>query len=106
MDLATVGVAVFLMTDPDAVICRDVRIAIASVAPKPMRVFEAEKTLIEKPLSESLISQAAKKASLEASPITDVYGPDWYKREMVEVFVKRAIFEAKNRIRGKSEAQN
>jgi aerobic carbon-monoxide dehydrogenase medium subunit len=102
MDLATVGVAVFLMMDPNDAICRDVRIAVASVAPKPMRVFEAEKALIDNPLSESLISQAAKKVSLESNPITDVYGPDWYKREMVEVLAKRAIFEAKDRIRGKS----
>jgi carbon-monoxide dehydrogenase medium subunit len=102
MDLATVGVAVFLLMDSDTAICRNVRVAIASVAPKPMRAFGAEKVLIDNPLSQSLISQAAKKASLESSPITDVYGPDWYKREMVEVFAKRAISEAKNRIRGKS----
>ena len=102
MDLATVGVAVFLLMDSDTDICRDIRIAIASVAPKPMRAFGAEKVLIGNPLSQGLISQAAKNASLEASPITDVYGPDWYKREMVEVFLKRAICAAKDRIRGKS----
>jgi len=102
MDLATVGVAVFLVMDSDPAICRDIRIAIASVAPKPMRSFEAEKVLIGNPLSQGLISQAAKNASLESSPITDVYGPDWYKREMVEVFAKRAISAAKDRIRGKN----
>jgi carbon-monoxide dehydrogenase medium subunit len=102
MDLATVGVAVFMSMDTDDAICRDIRIAIASVAPKPMRAFEAEKVLIGNPLSPALIAQAAKNASLESSPITDVYGPDWYKREMVEVLAKRAISVAKDRIRGKS----
>lgn len=104
MDLATVGVAVFLRLDSDAAICRDVRIALASVGPKPIRALEAEKILIEKTLSLSQISRAACQASLEASPITDVYGPDWYKRQMVEVLTKRAILEAAQRIQGKDEA--
>jgi carbon-monoxide dehydrogenase medium subunit len=106
MDLATVGVAVFLSMDADGAICRDIRIAVASVAPKPMRAFEAEKVLVGNPLSQGIIFQAAKKASLESSPITDIYGPDWYKREMVEAFVKRAISAAKDRIRGKNETKN
>jgi len=103
MDLATVGVAAFLRLDSDAAICRDVRIALASVAPKPIRAFEAEKILIGNPLSQSRISQAACQASLEASPITDVYGPDWYKRQMVEILAKRAILEAMKRTRGNNE---
>ncbi len=101
MDLATVGAAVFLSADCDAGVCRELRIALASVAPKPMRAQGAEKHLKNQPLSDSLIAQTARKASEESSPITDVYGPDWYKRKMVEVLVKRAILEAWKKIRGK-----
>jgi len=101
MDLATVGVAVFLLMDSKTTICRDVRIALASVAPKPIRVFEAEKILIGNPLSQPVISQASFRAASEANPITDVYGPDWYKRQMVEVLTKRAILKVRDRIWGK-----
>jgi carbon-monoxide dehydrogenase medium subunit len=89
--------------DSDGALCQDVRIALASVAPKPIRAFESEKMLIGNLLSPLLISQAACSASLEANPITDVYGPDWYKRQMVKVLTKRAILEATKRIRGKDE---
>jgi carbon-monoxide dehydrogenase medium subunit len=74
---------------------------LASVAPKPIRAFEAEKILIGNPLSESVISQASFRAASEANPITDVYGPDWYKKQMVEVLTKRAILKVRDRIWGK-----
>ncbi|MCX5908616.1 MAG: xanthine dehydrogenase family protein subunit M [Deltaproteobacteria bacterium] len=100
MDLATVGVAVFLQMDSGAAISNDIRIALASVAPTPIRAREAERMLIGNPLTPPLIAQAARQASLEANPITDVYGPDWYKRQMIEVLTKRTICEAMARVRG------
>ncbi len=103
MDLATVGVAVFLKTDSTAAICQEARIALASVAPTVIRSRGAERMLTGHPLTSPLISQAAHQASFEASPITDVFGPDWYKRQMIEVLAKRAIGQAIERIRGKHE---
>ena len=106
MDLATVGVAVFLQMDSDAALCCNIRVALASVAPIPIRAREAERILIGNPLTPPLIAQAARQASLEASPITDVYGPDWYKRQMIEVLTKRAIGIAMARVQGKSRGGN
>jgi len=103
MDLATVGVAVYIQMSTNQGICQTSRIALASVAPTPMRARETEKMLGGKPLTPDLISKAARSAAMEASPITDVYGPDWYKKQMVEVLTKRAIGEALARIRGKHE---
>ncbi len=103
-DLATVGVAVFLRMNSDADTCQDIRIALASVAPTSRRAREAEKILAGNALTPSSIDHAARLASLEANPITDVYGADWYKRQMVEVLTKRAILEAMARVRGKNEA--
>ena len=102
MDLATVGAAVFLSADSGGGVCRDARIALASVAPRPMRAGGAETHLKGQPLSERLISEAARKASEEMTPISDVYGPDWYKREMAEVLVRRGILRAWKEIRGAS----
>lgn len=107
MDLATVGVAVFAAIDPSNSTCNSIKIGIASVAPTPFRARKAEKILMGNKMTPLLIKEVAKVASYEAKPITDVYGPDWYKREMVEVLVKQAIMEALTRTRkGRSETED
>jgi carbon-monoxide dehydrogenase medium subunit len=100
MDLAIVGVAVFIVFEPISYACKHVKIALGSVAPIPLRAKEAEKILTGEKISQAIIEEAAKTASKETSPITDVYGPDWYKREVVAVLVKRAIMEVLNKMRG------
>jgi carbon-monoxide dehydrogenase medium subunit len=105
MDLAVVGVAVCIVLDPTDYICRIVKIALGSVAPTPLRARKAEKILVGGKLTQAMIEEAAKIASEETSPITDVYGLDWYKRDIVSVLVKRAIMEVLSRIRDhKNEA--
>lgn len=107
MDLATVGVAVFTAIDPSNSTCNSMKIGIASVAPTPFRARKAEKILMGNKMTPLLIKEVAKVASYEVKPITDVYGPDWYKREMVEVLVKQAIIEALTRTRkGRSETED
>jgi carbon-monoxide dehydrogenase medium subunit len=100
MDLAIVGAAVLIAFDPMTYICKDAKIALASVAPIPLRANAAEKALSGKALTQAAVEEAAKMAAVEASPITDVYGPDWYKKDLVPVLVKRAINEALRRIQG------
>ncbi len=89
MDHAFVGVAVALSLDGNR--CSQVKIALGSCNPVPFRATGAEDILKGKELEESLIEEAAKKASQEASPRTD---PD-YKREMIRVFTRRALKQAR-----------
>lgn len=98
MDLAVVGAAVFIVFDPINYVCKNVKIALASVAPTPLRAKEVEKVLLGKKLNKAIIEETAKIASEEISPITDVYGPDWYKRDIAAVLVKRAITEIQSRM--------
>lgn len=100
MDLAVVGAAVLIgLNDMDNT-CRDLKIALASVAPTPIRAKEAELVLRGKRMAESLIEESAKIAAREINPISDAYGPAWYKRDIVVVLVRRAITEAWKKCRG------
>lgn len=67
------------------------RIVLGSVAATPMRAIEAESLLTGRELTNDLIDQAARKARQEASPITDVRAGEDYRKQMVEVLVRRAL---------------
>lgn len=68
-----------------------VRIALGSVAPRPIRATAAENVLVGRPINDYLIAEAASIAATEASPITDLRASGDYRRRMVEVFVRRAL---------------
>jgi carbon-monoxide dehydrogenase medium subunit len=89
MDIATVGVAVFLRKKDG--ICENVKIALGAVGPTPIRARQSEEVLLGEKIEETLIRKAAKVASDEAKPITDIRGSAQYRREVIESLVRRAI---------------
>lgn len=91
MDLALVSAAVLLTFDPERKRFGRVRIGLGSVAPTPIRAREAEKALEGQPVGEEAIHEAARVASKECEPITDLRASAQYRREMVRVLVERAI---------------
>jgi carbon-monoxide dehydrogenase medium subunit len=88
-DLAIVGVAVTAGLNDGCF--RGVRIALGAVAPTPMRAKIAEKVLEGKKLGDAVIAEAARAASAECRPITDVRASADYRREMVQVLTQRAL---------------
>jgi CO/xanthine dehydrogenase FAD-binding subunit len=94
MDLSVVGAAVFIAINKIDMVCKDLKIALGSVAPTPIRAKKAEEIILGKKVTQSLIEESAKIAAQETSPISDVYGPAWYKKEVVVVLVRRAILQA------------
>ena len=101
MDLAIVGVACVLTTDLGSFKCLDVRIVLGAVAPTPIRAKKAEEMIRGESLSSSVIKEATKMAREEAQPITDIRASEWYRGEIVEVLVSRAISKALDRIKAK-----
>lgn len=89
MDHALVGVAVVLTLDGGDV-CKDVKIALGSCAPTPVRAISAEQALKGNKLNEASIEKAAKEAVSDAQPRSD---PE-YKREMVQILTRRALNQA------------
>jgi carbon-monoxide dehydrogenase medium subunit len=99
MDLALVGVAVYLKLD-DRGETEDARIALASVAPVPIRARNAEEELLSGPMTPERIGKAALAAVSDASPISDVRASADYRKEMIRVLTCRAVHEARQRAQG------
>lgn len=70
-----------------------VRIALGAVAPVPMRASEAERILQGEPISDKVIVAAAAAAASEARPIDDFRASGEYRREMVEILVRKGLME-------------
>ena len=96
MELAIVGVAVLLNEENGT--CSNIRIALGAVAPTPIRAKKAESILKGKPFSTELIDQAAEAASDETKPLSDIRASATYRREMVNILLKRAINGAREQL--------
>jgi carbon-monoxide dehydrogenase medium subunit len=94
MDLALVGVAVEMRLDRRGEKCERVKIALGAVAPTAIRAREAERVLLGLKVEGSLVKKAARCASEESRPISDIRGSEAYRRGMVEVMTQRAIEES------------
>jgi carbon-monoxide dehydrogenase medium subunit len=93
LDCSAVGVGSLVAMKKDR--CTDARIVVGACAPVPMRTRSAENMLIGKTLSDALIRKAAKVASEETSPITDVRASAPYRWKMVTVLTVRVLTEAR-----------
>ncbi len=78
--------------------CGDVRIAMGVVAPKPIRARKAEDFLRGKRLTAGNVDAAAAIAVTEASPRDSVRGEAWYRKEMIQVLVRRSLMKAIDRV--------
>ena len=96
-DYATAGVAVQLTLDKNG-ICTAAGIGLTNVNPVPLRASRSEEALIGKPITDASVAEAAKYASEDCSPSSDLRGSEEYKRAMVAVLVKRMIHKAVDRI--------
>ena len=94
LDLAVVGVAAMIRTNPQMSKCLEVRIVLGAVAPTAMRAKKAESILTGVTLGQAVIEEAARAASDESKPIDDVRASAWYRKKMVAVATKRAIYMA------------
>ncbi len=91
MDLAVVGVGALLMLNPSDSVCRKARIVLGAVAPTPLRAKKAEQILEGHRIEKNLIDKVSSVAAEESSPISDIRGSVWYRREIIKVLVERSI---------------
>jgi aerobic carbon-monoxide dehydrogenase medium subunit len=92
LDIAVVGVA-SQVTIANGV-CAKARIALAAVAPTPVRATAAEAALESKPLTPELIEHAADLAGQAAKPISDQRGSADFRRHLVRVLTRRTLTTA------------
>jgi aerobic carbon-monoxide dehydrogenase medium subunit len=93
-DYATVSVAATVRLDERRERCAEARVALGSVAGVPIRAHAVERALAGQAPTEDAIREAASQVRNEVDPIPDARGSAEYKREMAEVFVRRALTEA------------
>jgi len=67
------------------------RIALGAVAPTIVRASSAEAQVAGKALNEDVIAEAARLAAASVKPISDIRASADYRRDMVEVLVRRAL---------------
>jgi len=76
--------------------CLDLRIAVGAAVETPQRVRDAEAIARGSSLTDELVAVIAEEYSLRLDPLTDVRGSAWYRKEMIRVFVKRALQEVRD----------
>ena len=92
LDIAVVGVA-SQVTLANGV-CAKARIALAAVAPTPVRATTAEAALEGRPLTPELIERAAELAAQGAKPISDQRGSEDFRRHLVRILTRRTLTTA------------
>jgi len=92
LDIAVVGVASQLTLANG--ICTKARIALAAVAPVPVRAMAAEQWLEGQPVTPDRIKRAADLAVEVARPISDQRGSAEFRRHLVRVLTRRTLTTA------------
>jgi carbon-monoxide dehydrogenase medium subunit len=95
LDFAILGVAVRLAVDTEGR-CRDVRIGLNGATGRPLRASEAEQILEGAPAGagQAQLVAAADAAAGQSEPLGEVFESSAYRREMVRVYVRRALERA------------
>jgi aerobic carbon-monoxide dehydrogenase medium subunit len=96
-DLATVGVAAVVTLDK-AGACSDARLALAGVGRTPIRATKAEDALKGRKPIDGVVAEAGQRAGEMSDPTSDIRGSAEYKRDMVRVYVRRAIVQSLSRV--------
>jgi CO/xanthine dehydrogenase FAD-binding subunit len=91
MDIAVAGVGSLIEVDPSSGVVTKARIALASVAPTPVRAYAAEEFLEGTVIDAAAIDETADLAVGSAVPITDVRGSAEYRKELIRVLTKRTL---------------
>ena len=97
LDIAVVGVASQVTLAGG--VCVSARIALAAVAPTPVRATAAEAALQGQPLTPEAIERAAALAVDAAKPIDDHRGSADFRRHLVRVLTRRTLAVAHARAR-------
>lgn len=101
MEVTIVGCAASVTLDESLSRVASARIALASVAPVPLRALSAEEHLVGEVTSEASLRAASVLARRQARPVDDHRAPAAYRSDVVEVIVRRTLRTAIERAGGR-----
>lgn len=95
-DFALGGAAVLVALDSSGA-CERAAVALLAAGPTPMRAPAAEEVLAGERIDEKVAREAASRAVADISPTGDIHGSAEYRRDLIEVMVRRGIQKATER---------
>lgn len=90
-DRPCLGVFASLRLAADRGTCEDLRVAIGAATETPLRLPLVEESVRGREVTESVARQVAGEYSQAADTLDDMRGSAWYRKEMIRVWVRRAI---------------
>jgi carbon-monoxide dehydrogenase medium subunit len=96
-DWATVGVAIALTMSNGSI--GRAGLGLTGVGLKNIEPTDAEQSLAGAEPTDEAFAEAGRRAAAAASPVSDVRGPEEYKRHMIEVYVRRGLAQARDAAR-------
>jgi carbon-monoxide dehydrogenase medium subunit len=104
MDIAVVGAGASIVLNEDLQTVRSARVALASVAPKPLLVHAAGEYLTDRQISAEAIQEASEIAKEAVNPIHDMRGTVEQRRHLAGVLTRRALQNALQRAKSKPKS--
>ena len=95
-DRPCVGVIAAVRLAGDGRTCEDLRVAVGAASETPQRYPEVEGLARGQVLDEDVAVAVAERYAESIDPLSDLRGSAWYRREMVRVWVRRAILRARD----------
>jgi len=95
LDIALVGVALVAIYDPADLVVKDLKVALAAVAPTPVRSREMERIVIGNRLDQAIIEKAVGESCTDACSITDIRTTEGYRDTLVETHTRQALEAAR-----------
>lgn len=92
-DRPCVGIAAVIDRNADGT-CRELRLVAGAVAETPQEVAAVERMAQGMALTDELLNEIAEGYAAAIEPLSDLRGSDWYRKQMVRVFTRRAIRKA------------
>ena len=96
LDIALVGVALLAVYDPADLVVKDLKVALAAVAPTPVRSRQMERIVIGNKLDDAIIEKAVGESCTDACSITDIRTTEGYRDTLVETHTRRALEAARS----------
>jgi len=90
-DRPCIGVAALVQFAEDNRTCEAVRVVVGAVASTPQRFHDVEARALSRDLTPALAQEIAEEYADRVDPIDDLRGSSWYRREMIRVWVRRAL---------------
>jgi len=92
-DRPCAGAAAVVEQNPDGT-CKELRVVLGAVSEIPQEIESAEAMARGQRLTGELVDEIATAYSAAISPLSDLRGSDWYRKQIIRILTRRAIQQA------------